>query len=101
MQPRGPGGEALLATVDRLGQIDDLDLVDVRAGGHGIFSGRYRSAIAGLQDSNALDEVRTADGRILRVEPIEPIEQTADVTMPDEFQPRRLARRTLQIVALL
>ena len=35
-----------------------------------------------------LDEVRTADGRRFRVEPID---QTPGVTMPDEFEPRRLA----------
>ena len=51
-----------------------------------------------MRDSEVLDEVRTADGRPLRVEPVD---GTADVTMPDEFEPRRLARRTLQIVALL
>jgi uncharacterized protein (TIRG00374 family) len=51
-----------------------------------------------MRDSEALDEVRTADGRTFRVTPIEP---TAEVTMPDEFEPSRLARRTLQIVALL
>jgi uncharacterized protein (TIRG00374 family) len=45
-----------------------------------------------------LDEVRTADGRTFRVEPID---QPAGVTMPDEFEPSRLARRTLQIVAVL
>jgi uncharacterized membrane protein YbhN (UPF0104 family) len=37
-----------------------------------------------VPDSEALDELRTAD-----------------VTMPREFEPRRLARRTLQIVAVL
>jgi len=51
-----------------------------------------------MRHSEALDEVRTADGRTFRVEPID---QTADVTMPDEFEPSRLARRTLQIVAVL
>jgi len=51
-----------------------------------------------VRDSEALDEVRTAGGRTFHVEPID---QTADVTMPEEFEPRRLARRTLQIVALL
>jgi uncharacterized protein (TIRG00374 family) len=51
-----------------------------------------------MRDSHALDEVRTADGRTLRAEPIE---QPADVTMPDEFEPSRLARRTLRIVAVL
>lgn len=44
-----------------------------------------------------MDELRTADGRTFRVEPID---QPVDVRMPDEFEPRRLARRTLQIVAL-
>jgi uncharacterized protein (TIRG00374 family) len=51
-----------------------------------------------VRDSEALDEVWTAGGRTFHVEPIG---QTSDVTMPDEFEPRRLARRTLQIVALL
>jgi uncharacterized protein (TIRG00374 family) len=51
-----------------------------------------------MQDSEALDELRTADGRSFRVVPID---QSAEVTMPDEFEPRRLARRTLQIVAVL
>jgi uncharacterized protein (TIRG00374 family) len=51
-----------------------------------------------MRHSEALDEVRTADGRTFRVEPID---QTADVTMPDEFEPSRLARRTLQVVAVL
>ena len=51
-----------------------------------------------MRDSEALDELRTADGRRVRVTPFD---QTADVTMPDEFEPRRLVRRTLQIVALL
>jgi uncharacterized protein (TIRG00374 family) len=32
---------------------------------------------------------------------VTPFDQTADVTMPDEFEPRRLVRRTLQIVAAL
>ena len=31
----------------------------------------------------------------------DPTKQTPDVSMPDEFQPRRLVRRTLQIVAVL
>jgi uncharacterized protein (TIRG00374 family) len=39
-----------------------------------------------------------ADGRSFRVEPID---QTPDVTLPDEFEPKRLRRRTLQIVAVL
>jgi uncharacterized membrane protein YbhN (UPF0104 family) len=51
-----------------------------------------------MRDSEALDEVRTADGRSFRVESIG---VTPAVTMPDEFEPSRLARRTLQIVALL
>jgi uncharacterized protein (TIRG00374 family) len=42
--------------------------------------------------------VRTADGRRFHVEPLD---KAAGVTMPDEFEPRRLARRTLQIVAAL
>jgi hypothetical protein len=42
--------------------------------------------------------VRTADGRTFRVEPID---DPAGVPMPDEFEPSRLARRTLQIVAVL
>jgi uncharacterized protein (TIRG00374 family) len=52
----------------------------------------------GLRDSETLDEFRTADGRSFRVEPID---QPTDVTMPDEFEPRRLARRTLLIVGVL
>ena len=40
----------------------------------------------------------TADGRRFHVEPLD---KAAGVTMPDEFEPRRLARRTLQIVAAL
>jgi uncharacterized protein (TIRG00374 family) len=40
--------------------------------------------------------LRTADG--LRVQPID---QPAPVAMPDEFEPSRLARRTLQIIAVL
>jgi uncharacterized protein (TIRG00374 family) len=44
-----------------------------------------------------VDEVTTADGRTLRVEPLD----GTGVTMPDEFEPSRLARRTLQIVAAL
>jgi uncharacterized protein (TIRG00374 family) len=51
-----------------------------------------------LRDSAALDEVRTAGGRSFHVEQID---QAPDVTMPDEFQPNRLARRTLQVVAVL
>jgi uncharacterized protein (TIRG00374 family) len=51
-----------------------------------------------MPDSEALDELRTADGRRFRVEPID---QPAAVAMPEEFEPRRLARRTLQIVAVL
>ena len=51
-----------------------------------------------MRDSEALDEIRTPGGRTFYVEPID---QAADVTMPEEFEPRRLARRTLQIVALL
>jgi uncharacterized protein (TIRG00374 family) len=42
--------------------------------------------------------VSPADGRGFGAKSIEP---TADVEMPDEFEPRRLARRTLQIVAVL
>jgi uncharacterized membrane protein YbhN (UPF0104 family) len=52
----------------------------------------------GMPDSETLEELRTADGRRFRVEPID---KAAGVTMPDEFEPRRLARRTLQIVAVL
>jgi uncharacterized protein (TIRG00374 family) len=51
-----------------------------------------------MRDSEAVDELRTADGRSFRAVPID---QTAGVTMPDEFEPSRLARRTLQIVAVL
>ena len=51
-----------------------------------------------MRDSEALDELRTADGRRFRVEPID---QTVGVTMPDEFQPRRLAWRTLEIIGVL
>jgi uncharacterized protein (TIRG00374 family) len=40
----------------------------------------------------------TADGRGF---PTQPIGQTADVAMPAEFEPSRLARRTLQVVAAL
>jgi uncharacterized protein (TIRG00374 family) len=46
----------------------------------------------------ALDEVRTPDGRTFRVQQIDP---PAGVTMPGEFAPRRLAKRTLQIIAVL
>ena len=46
----------------------------------------------------ALDEVRTADGRRFRVKTLD---RTPGVTMPDEFEPRRLAKRTLQVVAVL
>jgi uncharacterized protein (TIRG00374 family) len=42
--------------------------------------------------------VTTADGRTFWVEAIE---QPADVRMPDEFEPRRLARRALRIAAVL
>jgi uncharacterized membrane protein YbhN (UPF0104 family) len=45
-----------------------------------------------------VDELRTADGRTFR---IEPIEQPPAVKLPDEFEPRRVLRRTLQIVAVL
>jgi len=45
-----------------------------------------------------LNEVKTADGRPARFEPIDP---PVGVSMPDEFAPRRLARRTLQIAAVL
>jgi hypothetical protein len=45
----------------------------------------------------ALGDLRRADGRRFRVEPVD---RTAGVEMPDEFGPRRLARRTLQIVAV-
>src|SRR5215208_8451866 len=51
-----------------------------------------------MRDSEALDEVMAADGRSLRVEPID---RTPDVTLPDEFEPKRLRRRTLQIVGVL
>jgi len=43
-------------------------------------------------------ELRTADGGRFGVTPID---QPAVVTMPDEFEPSRLARRTLQIIAVL
>ena len=51
-----------------------------------------------MRDSEALDDVTAADDRGLRVEPID---QTQDVTLPDEFDPRRLRRRTFQIVGVL
>jgi uncharacterized protein (TIRG00374 family) len=51
-----------------------------------------------MRDSQAVDEVRTADGRVFRVEPVD---RTAGLTMPDEFDPRRLAKRTIQIIAVL
>ncbi|MEA2374504.1 MAG: putative heme transporter [Thermoleophilaceae bacterium] len=51
-----------------------------------------------MRDSVTLDELRTAAGRSLRVEPVD---QTAGVTMPAEFEPRRLAARALGIVAVL
>jgi uncharacterized protein (TIRG00374 family) len=51
-----------------------------------------------MPDSQALDDPRTADERRLGVTAIDP---TPDVTMPDEFEPRRLARRILQIVGAL
>jgi uncharacterized membrane protein YbhN (UPF0104 family) len=47
---------------------------------------------------DAVEEVRTSDGRVFQVEPLE---RSAGVTMPDEFDPRRLVRRTVQIVAVL
>jgi uncharacterized protein (TIRG00374 family) len=43
-------------------------------------------------------EVKPANARGLIVKPIDP---TADVAMPAEFEPRRLGRRTLQIMAAL
>jgi uncharacterized protein (TIRG00374 family) len=51
-----------------------------------------------VTDSEPLDEVRTADGRGFTAKPTA---RTAEVAMPEEFEPRRLARRTLQIVAAL
>jgi uncharacterized protein (TIRG00374 family) len=42
--------------------------------------------------------MRTANGRRFRVVPLD---RTPGVTMPDEFEPRRLVKRTLQIVAVL
>ena len=52
---------------------------------------RPRRDRPGLRDSDTLDEVTTADGRRFHVEPLD---KAAGVTMPDEFEPRRLARRT-------
>jgi uncharacterized protein (TIRG00374 family) len=51
-----------------------------------------------VADSEALDEVRTANGRGSGAGPIDP---SVDVEMPAEFEPRRLVKRTLQIVAAL
>jgi hypothetical protein len=51
-----------------------------------------------MRHSEARDEVRTADGRRFRVEPAD---RALGVEMPDEFEPRKLAKRTLQIVAVL
>jgi uncharacterized protein (TIRG00374 family) len=51
-----------------------------------------------LRDWMALDEVRTADGLRFHVEPLD---RTPGVRMPDEFEPRRIAKHTLQIVAAL
>jgi hypothetical protein len=48
--------------------------------------------------SEALDEVSAAGGRSFRVEAID---QTPGLTLPDEFEPKRLRKRTLQIVAVL
>ncbi len=48
-----------------------------------------------------MDELRTKDGQTFRFEPIEPPGPTPEVELPDEFAPRRLVRRTLQIVAVL
>ncbi|MBN1528916.1 MAG: flippase-like domain-containing protein [Thermoleophilaceae bacterium] len=45
-----------------------------------------------------MEEVRAADGRVFHVEPVD---RTAGVSMPAEFDPRRLAKRTLQIIAVL
>ncbi|HEX4718490.1 MAG TPA: flippase-like domain-containing protein [Thermoleophilaceae bacterium] len=45
-----------------------------------------------------MEERVTAGGRTFRVTPVE---QPAGVEMPEEFTPRRLLRRTLQVVALL
>jgi uncharacterized protein (TIRG00374 family) len=54
--------------------------------------------ITPVTHSDAVDEVRTANGRGFGAKPIDP---TTDVAMPEEFEPRRLARRTGQIVAAL
>ena len=51
-----------------------------------------------MRDSEALDEVMASDGRSFRVEPVD---QTPDVALPDEFDPRRLRRRTFQVVGVL
>ena len=51
-----------------------------------------------LRDSQALDEHTTARGRSQMVEPTD---RAPGVTMPDEFDPSKLARRTLQIIAVL
>jgi hypothetical protein len=51
-----------------------------------------------MRHSETLDEVTAADGRSLRVEPFD---RTPDVSLPDEFEPKRLRRRTLQIVGVL
>jgi hypothetical protein len=51
-----------------------------------------------MRHSETLDEVTAADGRSLRVEAFD---RTPDVSLPDEFQPKRLRRRTLQIVGVL
>jgi hypothetical protein len=48
-----------------------------------------------VTDSEPLDEVRTADGRGFTAKPTA---RTAEVAMPEEFEPRRLARRTLHVV---
>jgi uncharacterized protein (TIRG00374 family) len=48
--------------------------------------------------TRTVDQLRTPDGRRFSVTPID---QPAGVTMPDEFAPRTLARRTLHIVAAL
>jgi uncharacterized protein (TIRG00374 family) len=45
-----------------------------------------------------LDQWTTEDGRRFSVTPIE---DEADLEMPEEFTPRRLVRRTLQVVVLL
>src|SRR5918992_1236501 len=51
-----------------------------------------------MRHSGVLDDMRAASGRGFRVQPID---QTPDVALPDEFEPKRLRRRTLQIVAVL